>query len=112
MVLKNYTGFARIDPTNPRAQGICDRCGFTYNLRNLKWQFQFVGTQLQNLRYLVCGPCLDVPNLSNKTLILPPDPLPVLNARPEPYAQDENTFITTQESDEIITQDDENIITE
>lgn len=41
--------------------------------------------QLQNLRLLVCDTCLDVPSLQLKTIILPPDPLPVFNPRPEAY---------------------------
>jgi hypothetical protein len=38
---------------------------------------------------LVCEYCLDVPNRQLGTIILPPDPLPILNARPEQYDIDE-----------------------
>jgi hypothetical protein len=46
--------------------------------------------QLQNIKVLVCTvTCLDKPQEQFRTIILPPDPMPVLNARPEPYLIDE-----------------------
>jgi hypothetical protein len=59
----------------------------TYNLRDLRWQNQWQGNRLVNLRLLVCTrTCLDVPQIQLRTLILPPDPVPVLNPRPEMYS--------------------------
>lgn len=112
MVLKSYTGFAKIDPTDPRAQGVCDRCGFVWNLRSLSFQYEWSGTQLRNTRFLVCKICMDVPNIQNKTLILPPDPKPLLNARPEPYTQYENDYRVTEDTDQRITQSDQDRIIE
>jgi hypothetical protein len=40
--------------------------------------------------------------------ILPPDPEPVFNARPEPYDIDEDDFRITEEEDFRITQDGDN----
>lgn len=79
-----------VDPTAPRARGVCDRCGQMWQLDRLKWQYQWAGTTLQNLRILVCQPCMDVPQIQLKTIIIPPDPLPVLNPRPEANIQDNN----------------------
>lgn len=82
-------GRARTDETHPQAHAICDRCGFRYNLRDLRWQVDWRGPQLQNLRRLVCEPCYDdyQPN-GQRTFILPPDPIPVSNPRPEFYVPD------------------------
>jgi len=41
---------------------------------------------------LVCPICNDVPNRQLGSVILPPDPVGVLNARPENYTNDEQTF--------------------
>jgi hypothetical protein len=81
-------GHAQVDPNNPRAFGICDRCGFQYNLHKLQWQYQWAGTMLVNRQFLVCDTCLDTPQPQLRAIILPPDPMPIFNARPEPYAID------------------------
>lgn len=80
---------AETDPSAPRAWATCDRCGRIYNHFKLHWQFEWRGTQLQNLRILVCDICLDEPQRQLGTVMLPPDPLPIMNARPENYAIDE-----------------------
>lgn len=79
-----------VDPTSPRARGACDRCGAHYQLDQLKWQFQYAGARLQNLRILVCRSCMDVPQQQLRAIIIPADPLPVMNPRPENYVQDNN----------------------
>jgi hypothetical protein len=58
---------------------------------------------MQNLRILVCrdtgGGCLDVPSeAALRTIVLPPDPPPVFNARPEAYPIDEGLMPMTTES--------------
>jgi hypothetical protein len=70
--------------------GVCDFCGFLYNLQNLRWQFEWIGPRLQNQRMLVCRTCNDKPQEQLRTIVLPPDPIPVFNARPENYVQDDN----------------------
>lgn len=91
------TGRAKVNANSPAALGVCDRCGLTYNLKaDLRWQYQWQGTQLQNLRLLVCDECLDVPQPQLKVIILPPDPLPVLNPRPEQYAAEVPSYMTTR----------------
>ena len=85
-------GRAQVDPDNSRAWASCDRCGFNYNLCNLHWQTQFSGPSLINLRLLVCDTCLDTPAIFLRTPVLPPDPPPIMNARPEPYSIDETDY--------------------
>lgn len=55
----------------------------------MRFQFEYAGTGLVNTRILVYEDMLDVPQPQFKTVILPPDPIPVMNARPENYAIDE-----------------------
>lgn len=105
-----FHGRATVDPANPRAFGFCDRCGFLYNLDDLQWQYQYVGTGLQNLRILVCDTCLDVPQPQLQVIILPPDPPPVFNARPEPYALDEIDYLSTQLEETIEAEDGDDIV--
>lgn len=107
-----FHGRAQVDPDSPRAFAICDRCGFLYNHQDLRWQFEWVGPQLQNLRLLVCETCLDQPQEQLRTIILPPDPLPILNARPEFYAIDEIDFLTTQAGGTLATQTSLPIVTD
>ena len=78
-------GRAVIDERNPMALAVCDRCRFLYNHRDLAWQYQWAGPTLMNKRILVCQPCMDVPQEQLRTILLPPDPVPVDNPRPEDY---------------------------
>jgi len=82
-------GRARVDPDSPRPFAVCDRCGFLFNHHDLAWQFQYQGAGLQNKRILVCENCRDRPSQFLRTIILPPDPTPVFNPRPEFYSIDE-----------------------
>ena len=59
------------------------------NLVDLQWQMQFRGLGLYNTQILVCVPCLDEPQRQLGSVILPPDPPGLLNARPESYPADE-----------------------
>lgn len=107
-----FTGRAHVSASNPRAFGVCDRCGIWHQLCNLSWQYQWAGTRLQNLRLLVCAQCLDVPQPQLKARILPPDPVPVMNARPENFDADNNTFLTTNDNDNIVTDDGTFLVTD
>lgn len=84
-------GRAEISPKNPRARGVCDRCGFMYNHYKLRWQYDWRGPKTQNLRVLVCQSCIDAYQQNGqRTIILPADPIPIMNARPEYYVPDDN----------------------
>ena len=86
-------GRARISLTKPEALAECDFCGFLYNHVNLSWQMDWRGPNLQNLGFLVCPSCRDKPQPNGqRTVILPPDPVPIKNARPRNYANADNAL--------------------
>lgn len=87
---------ARTDARSPRAWGTSDRNGMIGNQENLVWQYEWAGTQLVNKRVLVHPDEYDTPNRQLGTIILPPDPVSILNARPEPYYVEEQTMRLTQ----------------
>jgi hypothetical protein len=90
-------GRAQVNANFPRAFARCDRCGFIYNHSDLKFQFDFRGPQLQNLRILVCKPCTDIPQPQLKPIILTEDPLPIINARPEDFDYANNDYRATMD---------------
>ena len=87
--MRRHPRRAAVDRTSPRAWATDDRSGFIGNHENLRWQFDWAGTSLVNKRILVYEDELDKPQRQLGTVILPPDPPPIMNARPEPYAIDE-----------------------
>lgn len=78
-------GRAKVDARNPSAFGICDNCGFLYQLSELRWQMQWSGNKLVNLKQLVCRRCNDIPQTQLRAIVLPADPMPVLNPRVQNY---------------------------
>jgi hypothetical protein len=90
----SQAGRARTSSRSPMAHAICDRCGFRYNFVDLRWQFDWRGASLQNLRILVCRPCYDTPQTQLRSIVLPADPQPIINARPEFFVSDEVDYMT------------------
>lgn len=89
-------GRARVNSRNPRAFGICDRCGFLYNHDRLSWQYEWRGASLMNIRILVCETCNDVPQQQLRAIVVPADPVPIQNPRTQDYATAEtNTRATS-----------------
>lgn len=89
-------GRAQVSSRNPRAFGICDRCGFLYNHNRLSWQYDWRGASLMNLRILVCDTCNDVPQSQLRAIVVPADPVPIQNPRTQDYATAEtNTRATS-----------------
>jgi hypothetical protein len=86
---------AETDPTAPRAWGTSDRTGFVTNQHKLCWQYEWRGTRLENTRILVEAEYLDQPQRQLGTIILPPDPVGIINARPEQYYTEEQTYRVT-----------------
>jgi hypothetical protein len=80
---------ARTNATSPEAWGTDQRSGFVGNQRDLCWQFEWAGTQLINTRILTYPDMLDTPNRQLGTIVLPPDPVSIPYAMPEPYPIDE-----------------------
>lgn len=99
-----FHGRAKVNPNSPEAFARCDRCGFIYNHKDLKFQFDYRGPQLQNLRILVCQPCYDKPQAQLKPIILTEDPLPIINARPEDYNYANNDYRVTMDGAYRVTQ--------
>jgi len=91
--------YARVDTHNPEAFAQCDRCGFWYNRSKLDWQYEWAGMHLYNTGKLVCttgNGCYDVPQEQFRTIILPPDPPPIVNARVPNFGYEEQTVIQLQ----------------
>ncbi len=83
-------GNARADRRNPRAWGVCDKCGFLYNKRDLQFQYIWAGPRTDNTNMLVCNTCLDDLQEQLRVIVLPADPNPVSNPRPEDYVTSNN----------------------
>lgn len=83
------SGRARTDSRNPQAFAVCDRCAIWYNRVNLTWQYDWAGASLINKRILVCRTCYDTPQNQLRAIIIPADPMPIINPRVEPYQWDE-----------------------
>jgi len=83
MAIPNRHGRARVDATAPSAFAICDTCGFEYLRSDLYAEKQWYGTKITDTGFLVCDICLDVPQEQLRTIILPPDPIPVSQPRPD-----------------------------
>jgi hypothetical protein len=58
---------------------------------NMQWQWQWGGAGLINTKVLVSPDELDIPQRQLGSIMLVPDPPPIINARPEQYYIDENT---------------------
>lgn len=92
MAWASRSGRAVTNPEHPRAFAVCDNCRFWYNHHKLKWQREWQGTQIINKGFLVCDQCLDKPNPQLKSRLMPPDPVPIANPRPENYRHPLNVF--------------------
>lgn len=105
-------GRARVNPQSPESFGRCDRCSLWYNLNDLAFQFDYRGLKLQNLGLRVCRRCLDKPSPQLRPIILPPDPVPVMNPRPENFAAAENNYLSTESGDHMTTEDTDPLVQE
>lgn len=56
----------------------------------------WAGTRLFNTNLLVCDRCLDKPNEQIRTIILPPDPVAIQDARLEPFTIDNEEPVSSQ----------------
>jgi len=71
----------QIDPSNPKALGICDYTGFVFNRNDLVRQMEWRGNALVWTGFYVGKPYIDKPNEQLRPPILPPDPVPVKEPR-------------------------------
>lgn len=88
-------GRAKISSRNPTAAGVCDACQFVYQLSELRWQMAWSGNRLVNLKQLVCRRCNDLPNQQLRAIVLPADPMPVMNPRVNNWQAAETNYRTT-----------------
>lgn len=95
MAYASRSGRARTSARSPQAHAICDRCGFSYNHVNLKWQFDWSGASLVNRRMLVCNSCYDEPQQQLRAIVIPADPVPIQNPRIEYFVNAETNNRTT-----------------
>lgn len=89
------SGKARTSRSNPQAHAICDRCGGRYNHSSLSWQYDWAGASIINKRILVCNHCMDDPQQQLRAIVLPADPVPILNPRPEQFERAETDYRLT-----------------
>ncbi len=122
MSYASRSGRARTSAKKPSAFAVCDRCGIWYNFIDLQWQYDWRGPVVQNIRLLVCKRCLDIPQEQLRAVVLPADPVPIMNARTEdfdaaetdyrtlsaPTVRDPMTGLPVPGTTLRITQDDEN----
>lgn len=88
-------GRAKVSLRSPTSFAICDGCGFLYNITDLSWNREWAGNILINTRQLVCRKCNDTPNPQLRSIILPADPTPTANPRPQDYSVAESDFRQT-----------------
>lgn len=96
-----------------------------YNHVNLRFQYDWRGASLQNLKLLVCNSCYDEPQAQLRAIVVPADPVPVTNPRIQDFVAAEMNFRTTSGQntidpttgipvpggDTIITQNNYNVVT-
>lgn len=125
MSYASRSGRARTSSRNPQAFAVCDRCGMWYNHVNLRFQYDWRGASLQNLKLLVCNSCYDEPQAQLRAIVVPADPVPVTNPRIQDFVAAEMNFRTTSGQntidpttgipvpggDTIITQNNYNVVT-
>ena len=87
------TGKATVNQDHPQSFAVCDRCGCWRNITDLDWQYDYRGNALSNLRILVCKErerCNDAPFEFYRPIIIPPDPYPTKDPRPEFFSYSDN----------------------
>lgn len=77
------TKFIDFDPERPQPTGVCDYTGFWFNHDDLCRQMEWRGNSLVWTGFLVGKPFLDEPNEQMRNPLIMPDPMPVMDARPQ-----------------------------
>lgn len=74
----------------------CSDCGFNWSLSDLQFQYDFQGGSVPtNTGWLRCPRCITPLTYQRKLIIIPPDPPPIFNTRPEPYYVDQTDWLTS-----------------
>jgi hypothetical protein len=56
-----------------------------YQFSDLKWQMDWRGAALMNIKILVCSDCYDTPQEQLRAIVVPADPTPIVNARVQDF---------------------------
>lgn len=100
--MRPHGKFAVVNPNNPVAFAQCDRCGKWRNQPDLVFQLEWAGQHLYDVQILVCkDTCYDKPNEQLRTIVLPPDPPPVVDARPPNFNYEEAGPVQTTLSSNV-----------
>lgn len=75
--------YVNIDVRNPEALGMCDYSNFVGMRKDLVRQMEWRGDGLVWTGLLVNRVFADIPNEQGRSPILPPDPIPIVQARPQ-----------------------------
>ena len=77
----------------------------------MAFQYDFLGGSVpQNTYLLRCPKCITPLTYQKKLIIIPPDPPPFYNTRPETYAIDETDWITADDGSIIVADDGSPVI--
>lgn len=104
-------GRARIDPEDPRRTGLCDVCGFLYTFEDLQPTREWAGTLTVPTGFLACPSCYTEPTPFLRTIIIPPDPPPVLDGRLISLNDDSEDFITWEDGTTHVEEDNTTTVT-
>jgi hypothetical protein len=72
-----------INRNNPEAAGVCDRGGEIRKRSELMAEMMYAGNRLVPNGFLCCRFHIDKPNPQSRPYDLRPDPVPVVNPRPD-----------------------------
>lgn len=81
----------KVDMRNPLGYGICDKTQFIMRHCDMVKQMEYMGNDLQWTGYMVGKWYADKPNPSLRPVILKPDPVPLINPRPQQQQPDAPT---------------------
>ena len=95
MAYASKSGRARTSARSPQAFAACDRCGIWYNRIDLRNQVEWRGATLLPLYIYVCRTCYDIPQENVRAIVVPADPLPIVQPRTEPFLADETDYRVT-----------------
>lgn len=105
-------GRARISAVAPQAAAVCDRCGRVFSHSTLRFQYDYAGSGLVNKQLLVCDGCMDRPQDQLRAIVIPADPLPILNPRPYDFASQRTDKRITMDRDRRATESGDDRITQ
>ena len=97
MAYASISGRARTSAKQPRAFGVCFRCGIWHNRDQLLFQHEWRGAQLTNTYILVCKECMDIPQEQNRAIVLPADPTPIFYPSVEDFLADDTNWRSTSQ---------------